>query len=1437
MRKNRTKHEAKKPRLAKRALALCFALIFVCSCLLPVFAHSEAGALAGTAVVEEQDEQKLEDSVPLNEGGTDSTEGNEEQDEQKQEEANASKETSKEPSSSSSGEASGESQSTAPSESASSEGSASTAPGESASSSSASSEASGEPEQPASSEPKTEQPASSEKPASSETKTEETKPEEPKQPTTNTTGDAINQGEATYTYRFWKDKIDALDLEAINDAVKKGESLNEVAQSRVNMVPCTVLTVMTNAHLSDYSVTEPTKDGYEFKGWYTVDGTAEDDFSLDQNVSFEESKTIDVFAKWEKVESTVEDEMEKTEPTTEDELDKTESGKANESKEETLSTVEKTGAVGLMINEDETASITVKAENLPGKVNELVVTDLNDDDDAFDAFESAFGASNYAKWNVTNLMVNITPKDAEGKAVEPNGAVTVHFSGLESLMIQYSSEMNLKVLHVKRDGTLEALSLKNIQTKETQEGTVLSSFAVSTTSFSPFVLAASESAGVEPASLGVGDYPSGSGYVNDTGALRQITVGESIVVSCDSNHWYGPYTWSSSNTSVIQIVSSDANTVRIKAVGPGEATIKHGHSFDHGYTFHVASGRSDEQAHIFFLNKPNADRNSNSKGEWLPSNGNNAWKVNEIDMDGTINTTHAKWSVGDDNAQNKNIFLQDTDNVTGQYVTGWPDGTTTKAWTLYNPQLNKTKPTDYTENDWSLNNAVFTDVLNKMWNGYQGYLKEQLDVTNLTLDEAKTKITQITLTPYKISHNKDGMHIDCEIGVTGISYEARFWVKAPGKTVYEQAYGKAYKDADIINAEPTGNELSSWKNAHNGAVTLNSAGNLPTNITENGVNYTLKKWYEEDGDQPSKNKASFPHNPTVAEKYDGIVNFYAEYVADNQGKLDQNPYIAVEKQIIGLPSGKVNELLETFNVNVGGNVLTCNRNSYDFTREDKDDGKTTILRWKIDNAAQGSYHVTEDGYTVNGYTLEEKVGDGKTFDVENATFTATAERITPNNRRDFEVGERDGQYWVFVASLTKASKNVVISNRTLSAKERASIVKAVNETNGAIAGQSTLDKSIFYSVAENQEITIKDDGKEYKITYKNYNEKVQGPGIHIEAESMWNMAAKVNYSLTDAKSADIKLTNTYTPATTSLTVTKATKKDGAEDHSNNTDFNFTLTLGEKSSGATWTKGSESGTINKTSHEFTLKGGESITFNGISVEDTNVTVTEDNYTTGHYTTTVDGRPGRDVAISASTLKQNQNNGTTVNFINEYTTPKLESMTITKSVTGEFGERNKDFTFSVTLKNKADETVDVRGVNHTGAATNLNSFTLKHGQSVTLNQIPVGTIITITETNADGYKTSATKSNTTYGESHTGDRTFVYEVVEHNGEAALMTKATVFGVFETEKAVPDKAIVVTNEKKGTPDTGVLLDTLPYLILLAVAVAGGVLVVVRKRKHRDE
>jgi hypothetical protein len=46
-----------------------------------------------------------------------------------------------------------------------------------------------------------------------------------------------------------------------------------------------------------------------------------------------------------------------------------------------------------------------------------------------------------------------------------------------------------------------------------------------------------------------------------------------------------------------------------------------------------------------------------------------------------------------------------------------------------------------------------------------------------------------------------------------------------------------------------------------------------------------------------------------------------------------------------------------------------------------------------------------------------------------------------------------------------------------------------------------------------------------------------------------------------------------------------------------------------------------------------------------------------------------------------------------------------------------------------------------------------------------------------------------------------------------------------------------IVVTNNLVATPDTGVLLDSLPYILILAVVVALGVIVFIRKRRNRDD
>ena len=45
--------------------------------------------------------------------------------------------------------------------------------------------------------------------------------------------------------------------------------------------------------------------------------------------------------------------------------------------------------------------------------------------------------------------------------------------------------------------------------------------------------------------------------------------------------------------------------------------------------------------------------------------------------------------------------------------------------------------------------------------------------------------------------------------------------------------------------------------------------------------------------------------------------------------------------------------------------------------------------------------------------------------------------------------------------------------------------------------------------------------------------------------------------------------------------------------------------------------------------------------------------------------------------------------------------------------------------------------------------------------------------------------------------------------------------------------DKKIVVTNNREGYPDTGITLDSLPYIVILAVVIAGAVLFVIGRRK----
>lgn len=154
-----------------------------------------------------------------------------------------------------------------------------------------------------------------------------------------------------------------------------------------------------------------------------------------------------------------------------------------------------------------------------------------------------------------------------------------------------------------------------------------------------------------------------------------------------------------------------------------------------------------------------------------------------------------------------------------------------------------------------------------------------------------------------------------------------------------------------------------------------------------------------------------------------------------------------------------------------------------------------------------------------------------------------------------------------------------------------------------------------------------------------------------------------------------------------------------------------------------------------------------------------------------------------------------------FTNTYT-PSTVLLTITKDVTGNMGDWNKDFEFTVS---------------GSSVATADQSFKLKRGGSKTIT-VNIGDTITVSE-EPDGYTPSYQVT------SKTADGTEATNEPVNNEKSVTI-----------EKIAGDTTITFTNTKNAPLDTGVLLDSLPYLLILAVVVIVIVLSILRKRRNDD-
>lgn len=163
------------------------------------------------------------------------------------------------------------------------------------------------------------------------------------------------------------------------------------------------------------------------------------------------------------------------------------------------------------------------------------------------------------------------------------------------------------------------------------------------------------------------------------------------------------------------------------------------------------------------------------------------------------------------------------------------------------------------------------------------------------------------------------------------------------------------------------------------------------------------------------------------------------------------------------------------------------------------------------------------------------------------------------------------------------------------------------------------------------------------------------------------------------------------------------------------------------------------------------------------------------------------------------------------------PASANLTVTKTVTGKLGDTNKAFTFTIT---KADGTpvkitdANIAITDNTKAVWQSNGqFTLKDGASITFKNLPSGEY-KIVEDDYIGEKYETSWQIGTDG-----------KVYEKNRTATVTIGTT------------EQTVHFTNHRTLEPDLGVLLDTLPYIVILAVVAGGVALLMLRKRRKEDD
>ena len=150
----------------------------------------------------------------------------------------------------------------------------------------------------------------------------------------------------------------------------------------------------------------------------------------------------------------------------------------------------------------------------------------------------------------------------------------------------------------------------------------------------------------------------------------------------------------------------------------------------------------------------------------------------------------------------------------------------------------------------------------------------------------------------------------------------------------------------------------------------------------------------------------------------------------------------------------------------------------------------------------------------------------------------------------------------------------------------------------------------------------------------------------------------------------------------------------------------------------------------------------------------------------------------------------------------------------------GDKQKKFHFTISIqKDSENATFKVDSTSDSTSKTGSATVDLANNEESSLTEIPVGATVTITEDDYSG---------------DNGGYTTTYEI---DGSASDGTArvATISNIQAKDDATSAHEIVFTNNKEAIPDTGITVDSLPFITLLALSIAGGIFYLLSRYKKR--